>query len=213
MQALMATLTTNVIMQSAGRRWKVHTGYYVAIGQILPISFAMNLFSVALVLAQMEEEDAAHEGKKEKEREVKQRQSMLPIWILGVVMILYRMLLYLLPQTPDEFQFMATVLLTRSALYMVSQIEMPVPRALDKRFARSHLSVLRTYGVQQLISVTSRQDWRSMVNQAWSLFESPAVAALSMDYVLWFVSIWVLNSSGLLGSSSTSANGVDESIW
>lgn len=214
MQALMATMTTNVIMQAGGKRWKVKTGYYVAIGQILPISLAMNLFSVAIVLAQMEgEETTVTEVKKEKGAKADAVHGMLPLWMLGVVMVLYRGLLYLLPRTPDQYQFMAMVLLTRFALYTVSLIELPVTRALDKRLARSHLAVLRTYGVMQLISITSRQEWSIMMNQVWSLVEGPAVAALSVDFVLWFVSVWVLNSSQLLGSTGRKVDGVEDSIW
>jgi len=206
MQALMATMTTNVTMQAAGKRWKVKTGYYVAIGQILPISLAMNLFSVAIVLAQMEgEETTKAEVKKKRDVKANATHEVLPLWVLGVVMILYRVLLYLLPRTPDDHQFMAMVLTTRFALYTVSLIEIP---ALDERLARYHLRVLGTYGVQELAQFFSRQGRR----QAWSLVESPAVTALSVDYVLWFVSVWVLNSSGLLGSTGEDNHAVEEPL-
>jgi len=219
MQALMATMTTNVIMQSAGRRWKVRTGYYVAIGQILPISFAMNLFSVALVLAQMDGEiSQGGEKKTDSDKTRVQRahdegQKLLPLWVLGVVAILYRILLYRLPQTRDEIQFMATVLLTRLALYAVCSIAIPTVRALDKRFTRMHLSVLTVFGVQRLITVTSGQDWKNVVSRAWALIESPAVAALSVDYALWFGSLCVLNQSGLLGTPAQHNGGTQDSVW
>lgn len=221
MQALMATMVTNVVIQSAGRRWNLKTGYYVAIGQILPISFAMNLFSVSLLLAQMAEDstegeqDKASKSTSERRRmlPVNNKQSLLPLWTLGVVMVLYRTMLYLLPQTPDELQFMATVLLTRSALYTVSFIEIPTTRALDKRFAILHLSVLRVYVFQQVIStIGARTDMKLMLDQAWSVVESPAVAALGVDFLLWFGSVWELEASGLLDSPRRETDEI-ESIW
>ena len=222
MQALMATMVTNVIMQSAGRQWKVKTTYYVGIGQILPISFAMNLFSVALVLAQIENEKTGNDAKKDEKvtaedetnKKTANEHTLLPLWTLSVVMILYRILLFLLPRTPDEFQFMAMVLLTRLALYTVCLIRMPMTRALHKRIARSHLAMLRVQALQQLFSDTiGRGEWASTVAKAWSLVESPAVAALSMDYVLWFLSVWSLNNSGLLEIPAVNNASGTESIW
>ena len=224
--ALMATMSTNIIMQSAGHRHRIRTGYYVAIAQILPISFALNLFCSALALDRIENSNSTAASSKKGDEEATGKrtpvtahgQKLMPLWTLALVMMGYYILLFLLPETPNDYNFMGLVLLTRFALYVVSLIDMPVDWTIDRRIAQFHMiATSQQFVILLLDPVWSAlrgwsewEGWSGSVALVWDLVENAAVAALGVDFVIWVVSLAIMQSYGLLGSAKEDEDGVIE---
>jgi hypothetical protein len=184
MQALLGTMITNITMSSAGQRYAVpDLQYYFMIGQILPISFAASLFSIAAVIAVS--------GPKKEIKSVR----LLPTTTLIPILIAYRLMLELLPRKASSSDFMLLVGATRLLLYLTSLVHFPATWAFEKQYERAHLT--STIGCMAVLG------FASFLSGAGSLDislrharENPAVAALGVDYMLLLASLTLLPRLG-----------------
>jgi len=193
MQALLGTMITNITISSAGQRYAVpNLRYYFLIGQILPISFAANLFCVATVIA------ASSPKSEIDERRATIAPRLLPTTVLIPVLIVYRLMLELLPRRASSSDFIFLVGITRLLLYLNSLVRFPATWALDNQYERAHLvstfGCLAALGIAKLLSEAESFD--ASLRHAR---ETPAVAALGVDYILLLTSYALLPRSDLGG--------------
>jgi len=178
MQALLGTMITNITMSSAGQRYAVpNLQYYFLIGQILPISFAANLFSVATVIAQSRPKSEIDE------RRAKTAACWLPTPTLIPILIAYRLILELLPRRASSANFIMLVGATRLLLYLTSLVRFPANWAFEKQYERAHLAStlgsVAVLGSASLLAAVGSFD--ISLSHAG---ENPAVAALGIDYMM-----------------------------
>jgi len=182
MQALLGTMITNITMSSAGQRYAVpNLQYYFLIGQILPISFAANLFCIATVIA------ASSPQNEIDVRRAKTAARLLPISTLVPILIAYRLMLELLPREASSSNFMLIVGITRLLLYVTSLVRFPVIRPFEKQYEKAHLAST-IVSVAGLGIASFAMGAGSFDIRLRNARDNPAVAALGVDYMLLLTS-------------------------
>lgn len=190
MQALMGTMVTNIVMSSAGQRYGVENmEYYFLIGQILPISYAQNLFSVALALK-------AASGGKPSGSKNKQANSDSSLIFLAIG---YRLAIEVLPRIADTTLFLMAVISTRTLLYAVSKTTFSSTRIEKDYISGFMLALGSCVSVLLIGSIVLGRDAPTV--DILAVVQSFAVSALGVDLLLWIGSTLALWSSGLLDQS------------
>jgi len=186
MQALLGTMIINITMSSAGQRYAVpDLQYYFLIGQILPISFAANLFCIAKVIA------ASSPKSKVDERRDKTANRLLPTTTLIPILIAYRLMLELLPRTTSSSNLILLIGATRLLLYLTSLVRFPTTWGFEEQYERAHLAST-TGCVAVLVIARSFSEAGSFDGSLRHVLENPAVAALGVDYMLLLTSLSLL---------------------
>jgi hypothetical protein len=197
MQALMGTMVTNIVVSFAGQRHGVKDlNYYFLIGQILPISYSQNLFSIALVLK------AALGAKKRGSREESpsSSESSLIVLVIG-----YRFALEVLPRIADSTMFIMAIISTRTLLYAASQTSF-ASTSLEKHYISGFILAFGSCLLVRLINIMVLGK-NPLTADILAVAQSPAVSALGLDLVLWICSTLALWRSGLLDSKIEAAKG------
>lgn len=201
MQGLMSTMVTNIVMSSMGQQYAIRNlSLYFLIGQILPISFAQNLFSIALVLAAAAGQGTKAHGK----RYISGRSLTTPA--LYIIIILYRIMLDLLPRTSSTSPFIFLVLVTRLLLAAVTLITFTKPSLICGSYLKGLMSSVQ-YGLlcisagRILLRFTSASWFQSSSLQFDALLGAagnPAMRAIGIDVLLWILSFKVLLDTSLV---------------
>ncbi len=170
-----------------GRRRKIpHLWAYAGISQILPVSFAQNLFFIAMLVSPAAEKDEM-------------------VWVPHPMLLLVSLAIYyvfvgLAPYMIGTNAFIGVVIIIRLLLFCPLYLPTIVPSDSGKEYlkARDTQHILRriiayvgTCSVVLFVvqtAMTSREIGFNISRVLGAIHDSPAISALGYDYVLSLVS-------------------------
>ncbi|KAL8736250.1 MAG: hypothetical protein Q9166_000405 [cf. Caloplaca sp. 2 TL-2023] len=199
-QALLVTMASALFISIEGSRRQIpHLWAYLAIGQILPISFAQNLFFVAIILYPISDSS---------------KPTQIPNLVSQCLPIAaYYIFLYRAPLTVGKPGFLYVIVFMRTLLLCPFIFRNPLFQPLGSRtsatknihsgYSASYIMVLLGSAilfVRQTTQALSENGFREILTAVNS---SPAVSALGYDFILYVVSCTAL---GLPSSEKTKIN-------
>ena len=176
-----------------GRRRKIpHLWAYASISQILPVSFAQNLFFLAMLVSPAAEQSEM-------------------VWVPHPILLLVSLVIYYVfvgvaPYMIGTNAFIGVVITIRLLLFCPLYLPMIVPSDSGKEYlkARDTQRIFRRIigyvGICSVVlfvvqtSMTLREIGFNISRVLGAIHDSPAVSALGYDYVLSLVSAGIWNS-------------------
>lgn len=176
-----------------GRRRRIpHLWAYSSVSQILPVSFAQNLFFLAMLVPPAAEQDEM-------------------VWVPHPMLLLvssgiYYVFVGLAPYMIGTNAFIGVVITIRLLLFCPLYLPMIVPRDFGKKYLKARdtqrifrrvMGYVGTCSVVLLIVqtlVTFREMAFNISSVLGAIHDSPAISALGYDYVLSLVSAGLWNS-------------------
>nr|POE63410.1 hypothetical protein CFP56_04313 [Quercus suber] len=202
--ALFATLWVCLFMASKGQQLRMPRLWaFFALSQILPISFAQNLFYLALMRLPQHKPDLLS-----KHNDVQQYPMIAEYQICAVAVAYFATLLYA-PETIGTTKLMPTILLARSLLLSpLAIVYWSIRPGNNLAFIQGARFVrLLVIGLAILIMVQGRETFAqfSIPDMVSELTSHPAVSALGMDALLCTFSCLAWTYCGQLALNSQEA--------
>ncbi|KAL8712253.1 MAG: hypothetical protein Q9220_003404 [cf. Caloplaca sp. 1 TL-2023] len=203
--ALLATMTSALFISIEGSRRNIpHLSAYLAIGQILPISFAQNLFFLAILIYPLPSPPPTDQLDNDNNDNKVVVSSVQGPSLQIVPLLAYYYLLYELPHRTHQPFFLFLVILIRLLLlstYLGSYFLLPastkqiIPRGqLHRAYIPSYTTALICSGVVvvwQCFCVLQGTGLRGLRDLKGALSSDPAVSALGWDFLIWVGSVGV----------------------